>query len=122
MTITADASSTTQVDRIYIRATPQAIRDGLTRSEWTERYGHAGLVDYDLRPGGAFKVRATEPFMAASAAQGNDPPEVIIDGEAMEADPPRRLVTTFRMLMDPDVAAEPATRITDEIREGQYGL
>jgi len=122
MTITADASSTTQVDRIYIRATPQAIQDGLTQPEWTERCGHAGLVDYDLRPGGAFKVRATEPFMAASAAQGNDPPEVIIDGEVMEADPPRKLVTTFHMLMDPDVAAEPATRITHEIREGQDGL
>ena len=60
--------------------------------------------------------------MAASAAQGNDPPEVIIDGDVMEADPPRELVTTSHMLMDPDVAAEPATRITHEIREGQDGL
>ena len=60
--------------------------------------------------------------MAASAAQGNDPPEVIIDAEVMEADPPRRLVTTFHMLMDPDMTAEPATRITHEIREGQDGL
>jgi hypothetical protein len=46
---------------------------------------------------------------------------VSIAGEVMEADPPRRLATTFHMLMDPDVAAEPATRITDEIREGQDG-
>jgi hypothetical protein len=106
----------------YIRATAQAIRDGLTQPEWTERHGYAGLVDYDLRPGGALKVRATEPFMAARAVQGNDPPEVIIDAEVMEADPPRRLVTTFHMLMDPDMTTEPATRTTHEIREGQDGL
>jgi uncharacterized protein YndB with AHSA1/START domain len=47
---------------------------------------------------------------------------VIIDGEVIEADPPHRLVTTFRMLMDPQVAAEKVTRVTYEIKEGADGI
>ena len=115
-------TTTTQVYRIYIKATPEAIWDAITKPEWTERYGYTGHVEYDLRPGGAYRVRPTEPFRAAAAAQGNQLPDVIIEGEVLEADPPRRLVTTFHMLMDPDIAAEPFTRVTHEIREGQNGV
>jgi uncharacterized protein YndB with AHSA1/START domain len=122
MTSTTETATTTQVYRVYIRATAQAIWDAITKPEWTERYGYTGLVDYDLRPGGAYTVRATEPFRAASEAQGFQLPEVLIDGQVLESDPPRRLVTTFRMLMDPATAAEPATRITHEIKEGPNGV
>jgi uncharacterized protein YndB with AHSA1/START domain len=122
MTATTHTATTTQVYRVYIKATPEAIWDAITKPEWTERYGYTGFVDYDLRPGGAYKVRATEQFRAASAARGNELPEVIIEGEVLEADPPRRLVTTFHMLMDPQVAAEGATRVTHEIKEGENGV
>ncbi|HZN75504.1 MAG TPA: SRPBCC domain-containing protein [Micromonosporaceae bacterium] len=114
--------STTQVYRVYIKATAQAIWDAITKPEWTERYGYTGYVDYDLRPGGAYKVRATEQFRTASEAQGNVLPEVIIDGEVLEVDPPYKLVTTFRMLMDPTTAADGFTRITHEIKEGANGV
>jgi uncharacterized protein YndB with AHSA1/START domain len=113
---------TTQVYRIYIKASAQAIWDAITQPEWTERYGYTGLVDYDLRPGGAYSVRATEPFKEASRAQGYDIPDVIIKGEVVEADPPHKLVTTFRMLMDPQAAAEPPSRITHEIKEMDGGV
>ena len=43
---------------IYIKAAPQAIWDAITTPEWTAKYGYGGLVEYDLRPGGAFKARA----------------------------------------------------------------
>ena len=111
------ATETTQVYRVYIKTNPQAIWDAITRPEWTERYGYTGLVDFDLRPGGAYQVRASEPFRKESEARGFELPEVIIDGEVIEADPPRKLVHTFRMLMDPQMAAEPFTRITYEIKE-----
>ena len=42
-----------QVYRVYIKATPEAIWDAITKPEWTERYGYGGVADYDLRPGGA---------------------------------------------------------------------
>ena len=122
MTASTQTATTTQVYRVYIKASAQAIWDAITKPEWTERYGYTGLADYDLRPGGPYRVRATEPFKAASAAQGYECPDVIIDGEVIEADPPRKLVTTFRLLMDPTTAAEKFTRITHEIREGPNGV
>ena len=42
-------------------------------------------------------------------------PEVGIDGEVIEVDPPHRLVQTWRMLMDEGMAAEGFTRLTYEI-------
>jgi uncharacterized protein YndB with AHSA1/START domain len=111
--------TTTQVYRVYIKATPEAIWDAITKPEWTARYGYTGYVDYDLRPGGHYKVRATEEFKAASPYAI---PDEIIEGEVLEADPPRKLVTSFRMLMDPRLAAEPFTRITHEIKEGEGGV
>jgi uncharacterized protein YndB with AHSA1/START domain len=122
MTFPSATATTTQVYRVYIKATPEAIWDAITKPEWTERYGYTGLVEYDLRPGGQYRVRATEPFRAAAEARGNHLPEVIIEGEVLEADPPRKLVTTFHMLMDPARAAEPVTRVTHEIKEGDNGV
>jgi uncharacterized protein YndB with AHSA1/START domain len=113
MTTTLRGGPTTQVYRIYIKATPEAIWDAITQSEWTERYGYTGIVDFDLRPGGAYTVHATEEFRAQAEAQGVQLPDVIIDGEVVEADPPRRLVHTFNMHMA--MEDEPATRITYEI-------
>lgn len=117
-----ETSATTQVYRVYIKATPQAIWDAITQPEWTAQYGYTGLADYDLRPGGAYRVRPTEEFRAAAEEQGFPAPDVVIDGEVIEADPPRKLVTTFRMLMDPDMAAEGFTRISHEIQETQGGV
>jgi uncharacterized protein YndB with AHSA1/START domain len=114
--------NTTQVYRVYIKASAQAIWDAITQPEWTARYGYTGLVSYDLRPGGAYVVHATESFKAGSRAAGHDVPDIVIDGEVIESDPPRKLVTTFRMLMDADLAGEPFTRITHEIKEGKDGV
>ena len=109
--------TTTQVYRVYIKATAEAIWQAITDPEWTNRYGYGGYVHYDLRPGGALTVNPGEEMQAASAAMGNPLPEVIIDGEVIEADPPHKLVTTWRMLMDPGMAAEGFTRISYEIKE-----
>ena len=115
-------SRVVQVHRVYIRASAQAIWDAITQPEWTRRYGYTGLVEYDLRPGGAYRMRPTEEFRAGAEARGNHLPDVIIEGEVLEADPPRKLVTTFRMLMDERTASEQATRITHEISEGPNGV
>jgi uncharacterized protein YndB with AHSA1/START domain len=115
MTTTTEAV-TTQVYRVFIKATPQAIWDAITKPEWTQRYGYGGSADYDLRPGGAYRGLAS-PEMRAHGA-----PEVAVDGEVVEADPPRRLVQTWRILMDPDLAAEGFTRLTYEIDPGEGGV
>ena len=58
MTTATETSVTTQVYRVYIKATPEAIWDAITKPEWTERYGYGGRVEYDLRPGGAYRAFA----------------------------------------------------------------
>ena len=116
MTSATEQLVTTQVYRVYIRATPEAIWDAITKPEWTQRYGYGGQAEYDLRPGGPYKV------IASAEMQTMGMPEVIVDGEVVEADPPRKLVQTWHPLWSDDVVAEPATRLTFEIEEDDGGV
>jgi len=106
----------TQVYRVYIKASPQAVWDAITKPEWTERYGYGGRAEFDLRPGGKFVGYTSEAMRSQGA------PDVAVDGQVIEADPPRRLVQTWRMMMDPGMAAEGFTRLTYEIEEGKGGV
>lgn len=116
-TTTADAvGTTTQVYRVYIKASAEKIWQAITDPEWSHRYGYGGYVDYDLRPGGALRIAPDDKMRAGAAEMGYPMPDVIIDGEVIEADPPHRLVTTWRMLMDPEIAAEGFTKLTYEIK------
>jgi uncharacterized protein YndB with AHSA1/START domain len=115
MTTMTETGVTTQVYRVFIRATPQAIWDAITRPEWTERYGYRGRSEYDLRPGGAFRAVASPQMLAMGMA------EQLVDGEVVEADPPRRRVHTWRFLWSEEIAAEGPTRVTFEIEEGEGG-
>ncbi|MBU6514565.1 MAG: SRPBCC family protein [Acidobacteriota bacterium] len=98
-----------QIYRVYINATPEAIWEALTSPDWTVRYGYAPLVEYELRAGGAFRAYANEGMKELGC------PDVISDGEVIEADPPHRLVQTWRMTMTPELAAEGFTTLTCEI-------
>ena len=49
-------------------------------------------------------------------------PEALADGEVLEADPPRRLVQTWRFLFDPEMGAEGFTRLTWDIEEDDGGV
>jgi uncharacterized protein YndB with AHSA1/START domain len=123
MTAETETMVTTQVYRVYIKASPQAVWDAITKPEWTERYGYGSRVEYDLRPGGRYRAFSTEEMKAARAEMGGGPtPDVIVDGEVIEADPPHRLVQTWRMLMDPGTTAEGFTRLTYEIVETRPGV
>ena len=48
MTTKTEPGTTTQVYRVYIKATPEAIWDAITKPEWTERYGYGGIAEFDL--------------------------------------------------------------------------
>jgi uncharacterized protein YndB with AHSA1/START domain len=116
MTSATQNATTTQVYRVYIKATPEAIWDAITKPEWTDRYGYGGIPEYDLRPGAPYRVRP-----GAEMAAYPGVPDIIIDGEIVEADPPRKLVQTWRMLMDPTMEAEGFTRLTHEIEPIEGG-
>ena len=109
-------SVTTQVHEIYIKADAQAIWDAITKPEWTSRYAYKGSVDYDLRPGGAFRARSTPEMVSFGL------PEIAIDGEIVESDPPRKLVQTYRFLFSDAMKAEGFTRLTWEIEPTQSGF
>jgi uncharacterized protein YndB with AHSA1/START domain len=96
---------------VYIKATPQAIWDAIKKPECPRKYGYTGLTDIDLRAGGKARSLATPELLQMGT------PEVLIDGEVLELDPPRKLVLTWRMLMDPALQAEGFTRLTYEIEQ-----
>ena len=116
MATATDKNVTTQVYRVFIKATPQAIWDAITKPEWAEKYGYACPLEYDLRPGGKFRAFASEPMKAHGV------PDVVIVGEVIESDPPRKLVQTWHPIWDPASAAEAATRLTYEIEPDRNGM
>jgi len=113
---TMTEAKTIQVYRVYIRATPDAIWTAITDPDWTDRYGYGGRAQYELRPGGSFRLLASEGMRAQGV------PEVAVDGEVIEADPPRKLVQTWRLAMEASLAAEGFTRLTYEIEPLESGV
>ncbi len=96
----------TQMFRVYIKATPEAIWEAITSPDWNDRYGYKSKSEYELSAGGAYKCFATEEM------RGFGMPEIVIDGEVKEADPPKKLVHTFHAFFSPEQAAEPGIVVT----------
>jgi uncharacterized protein YndB with AHSA1/START domain len=111
-----ETSTTTQIYRIFIRATPQAIWDAITTPEWTQRFGYGLRDEYELRPGGKYRGHPSQGMITMGMT------DIVVDGEVIEADPPRKLVMTWRMAIDPRMASEGFTRLTYEIEEGRGGV
>jgi uncharacterized protein YndB with AHSA1/START domain len=116
MTTTTETAVTTQVHRVYINATPEAIWEAITSPEWTQRYGYHASAEYDLKPGGKYRAVATPEMQSMGM------PEELLDGEVLEADPPRKLVQTWHALWDEGVAGEQPTRVTWDIEEDDGGI
>lgn len=114
---TETSTATTQVYRVWIKTSPERIWAAITDPEWNGRYGYAAPSFYELKPGGSFHSTANQGMKDYAAANGFEVPDTIGDGEVLEADPPHRLVQTWRLLMDPATAAEPFTTLTYEIEE-----
>ncbi|HEU5064987.1 MAG TPA: SRPBCC family protein [Gaiellaceae bacterium] len=116
MTTTTETAVTTQVHRVYITASPEQIWEAITSPEWTAKYGYHGIAEYDLKPGGTYRVTAPQ------AMQEMGMPELLLDGEVIEADPPRKLVQTWHALWDEGVAGEQPTRVTWDIEADDGGI
>jgi uncharacterized protein YndB with AHSA1/START domain len=110
------ASVTTQVFEIYIKATPQKIWEAITSPDWTAKYGYKGPMHFDLRPGGKFAAHATAEMRSFGL------PEVVCDGEVLESAPPHRLVQTYRWLFTEENKKEGFTKLTWEIEQTPGGF
>ena len=113
---TTQAATSTQIYRIYIKTTPDKVWEAITNPEWTQKFGYGGSIDVDLRPGGKY-VHWSSPEMRAGGA-----PDVAVDGEVIESDPPHKLVLSWRMAMDEAMKAEGFTTLTHEIQPAGEGV
>jgi uncharacterized protein YndB with AHSA1/START domain len=113
---TMSETKTTQVYRVFIKATPEAIWEAITSPEWSVRYGYQARNEYELHPGGSYIGKSSPELRAVGM------PEVVVDGEVIEADPPRRLVHTWRFLWSEEIAAEGPTRVAFDIKELDNGV
>ena len=100
------AAQTTQVYQVFIKATPEAIWDAITKPEFTARYFYGARIENT-----AERHRALSP-------DG----DVWGDSPTFEYDPPRRLVHEWQSLYDPELAAEEPSRVSWEIepQDGDY--
>lgn len=89
----------TQVYHVFIRATAEQIWEAITSAERTAKYFY----------GTAIEVTPEE-----VTSRGPDG-EISSRDAVFEFDPPRRLVHEWRSEYDPELAAEPASRVTWQI-------
>ena len=106
-TMTAQA---TQVYSVFVRTTPEQLWDAITKPEFTSKYFYGSVIDSTWEKGAPYTGWAS------------DRSQQYVDGEVIEASPPRKLVTTWRALYDPETAAEPYSRVTWEIEPAGDGV
>jgi len=116
------ATATTQVHQVYIKASPERIWEAITQPEWNQRYGYSAPGEFDLHPGGAYRSTPSAEMRTFAAEQGFPMPDVIVDGEVIESDPPRKLVQTWRMTMTHELASAAFTRLTSDIEPVRGGV
>src|SRR5450759_3409349 len=106
MTTMAPTQVTTQVYRVYIKASAQEVWDAITKPEWTERYGFGGRTEGAMRAGGSFRV------LTSDAIRSMGFPDVALEGKVVESDPLRKLVLSTHNVVDQSMPAQRLTRPT----------
>ena len=101
--MTTAIATGTQVYQLYINAAPERVWEAITTPEIVSKYFGGAQVEATYQPG--TQIRTSSP-------DGGQPWG---DNTVLEAQPPRRLVHTWRSLYDPDMSAEPESRVTWEI-------
>src|SRR4029077_4943593 len=95
--MTTLTATTTQVYRVFIKATPEAIWDAITKPEFTERYFYGASIGIGDGQRGA----------RSRVVEGESP--------TLEYAPPNRLVHEWVSAYDPEMAREDPSRVTWEI-------
>ena len=93
-------SAPSHVFVVYIQTTPERLWEAITNPAFTRRYFFHGNVQAEWRPGA--------PLTYTHADSGH----LLVDGEVVELDPPRRLVTTWRFATNTE---DRPSRVTWEI-------
>ena len=102
-TMSATATKPRQLYQVFIKASPEKVWEAITKPEFTTRYFYGSYVESTFQP----KAKLTHYTGDRSA--------VMIEGEIIEADPPRRLVHTWNVRYDPKFAGDAPSQVTWEI-------
>lgn len=94
--------------RVYIKATPEQVWQGIVDPAFTEQYFHKTRFESTLEPGAGYRY------------VWNDADQVV--GEIVASEPPTRLVMSWRSLWDTDIAAEPASQVEWTVTPAGEGL
>jgi len=84
---------------VYIRTTPQALWEAITRADFTRRYFYGSAVESTWKAG-------------APIVHKGPTGEAMLEGTVVEVDPPRRLVHTFVACHDPEQKKDRPSRVT----------
>jgi uncharacterized protein YndB with AHSA1/START domain len=90
-----------KVYELYIKTTPERLWEAITNPEMRCQYTFGLIVTSDWGPGSRY--------------QGMGQDRLVLEGENLDVDPPRRLVQSFRALWDEGVMSEGTSRVTWEI-------
>ena len=104
---TTTQQQTIQIYQVFIKATPEAIWEAITKPEFTTKYFYGA------------RIEVTPEWRRTYSPDGGDDWG---EGAVMEFDPPRRLVHEWRSGYNPELAAEEPSRVTWEIEEKDGGL
>jgi uncharacterized protein YndB with AHSA1/START domain len=106
--MTTTTAQATQVYQVFIKASPEAIWEAITRPEFTERYFYGARIEISPE-----HYRSLGPDGSVWG-----------DSTTLDFDPPRRLVHGWRSLYNPELAEEDESRVTWEIepQEGGYSM
>jgi len=96
-----------RIFEIYIKTTPERLWEAITNPEMRKKYSFGVVVESDWKPGSSYKGTTGDMTIA--------PEMMILEGENLEVDPPRRLVQSFNALWSEDVKREGTSRVTWEI-------
>jgi uncharacterized protein YndB with AHSA1/START domain len=94
-----------ELEHIYetvIAAPPARVWEGLTTPAFTRQYFHATRIESDWIAGSRVEFRY-------------DDGTLVVEGEVLEVDPPRRLSYTWHVLYDRAMSEEPFSRVTFDI-------
>ena len=105
-TVMPEPDLSTQLYQVFIRATPERIWQAITDPEQTKQYFHQA------------QISITPEHMHSEGPDGT----VYGDSAVEVFDPPRKLVYGWDSMYDPEMAAEPTSRVTFEIEEVGDGV
>ncbi len=103
---TATEAPPTQVYQVFIKATPEQIWEAITTPAFTARFFHGARIEL-----------VDDKFVSHGpdgSLWGDEP--------VFECRPPRLLVHGWRSLYDPQMGAEPRSRVTWEIEPAEGGV